>query len=103
MRVIDLLVKIANGEEVPKKILYKKTYYDFSDGDYFNQERFEWLFAEHDITKILNDDVEIIEDNSIINLVNYAGFEAFTNEVKFDYLYEMITRIIDKINEMEEK
>lgn len=113
MKVIDLLVKIANGEEVPSPIYHNDLYYDFEDGDYFNQKTRNWLFNDSDIDTILNDEVKIIEEdkkieiieenNSINHLVNYAGFETFTNEVKLDYLYEMITRIIDKINEMEDK
>ena len=33
MKIIDLLVKIANGEEVPKKIKWEDTIYAYSESD----------------------------------------------------------------------
>lgn len=40
MKVIDLLNKIANGEEVPKKIKYKGTSYEYKEGiDFENYKK----------------------------------------------------------------
>ena len=67
MKVIDLLNKIANGEEVPEKIkiLYNEFYYDKDNLKYRNvEENRENLFEHIDFFKglVLNDEVEIIED-----------------------------------------
>lgn len=73
MKVIDLLNKIANGEEVPKKILYK-----YQNKDFYEEYRLKWnkkyeaYYTTKDNTPIthlladnlwnLNDEIEIIED-----------------------------------------
>lgn len=71
MKVIDLLNKIANGEEVPKKIKYNDLIYvakgngieDFVD--YCNDED-EWCFNHYVRYENLNDEVEIIEEEKKI-------------------------------------
>lgn len=86
MRVIDLLVKIANGEEVPERIKYdtKEMKYDHNKQDYlgyYSNGNGEWLFqylfdrcknTEH----FINDKVEIIEedpeDEEIVEWSNIA-------------------------------
>ena len=76
MKVIDLLNKIANGEEVPKKIKYdtKEMEYDYNKQDYlgyYSNGNGEWLFqylfdkcrnTEH----FINDEVEILEEEKKI-------------------------------------
>ena len=60
MRVIDLLNKIANGKDIPKKIKYNNT-------DYYFYDRYTYLrtdksrFFDSIYFKELNDEVEIIE------------------------------------------
>lgn len=72
MRIIDLLNKIANGEEVPKTIKYKdeiRQYVD-NDKDYTSCNSDEYyLFYDTmkartgvEFANALNDEVEIIED-----------------------------------------
>ena len=67
MKIIDLLNKIANGEEVPKKIKYCGVYYYWTGFNYENNEADDVLFwfyvysEEH-----LNDEVEIIEEDKKI-------------------------------------
>lgn len=63
IRVIDLLNKIANGEDVPELIEYNGENYIFQNKDYKNEDRDLYLFSEEtpDITAILNDEVKIIE------------------------------------------
>ena len=66
MKVIDLLNKIANGEEVPKKIKY--LYYEYE----FNEEEKEYQRLQNEIIYglgedrrldiVLDDEVEIIEE-----------------------------------------
>ena len=75
IKLIDLLIKIANNEEVPKKIKYKKHIYVYEEGAYGwsyyiqnNGVKFLLtdIFNSYDnILNILNDEVEIIEKNKI--------------------------------------
>ena len=74
MKIIDLLNKIAKGEEVPKKIKYTWFYewsYDNTRDEYCymqkNGDRFDsdWL-----IESILTDEIEIIEEEKEIPIYN---------------------------------
>ena len=104
MKVIDLLNKIANGEEVPKKIkktwVYEWTYdelrndfcYITTEGERFDSD---WL-----IINMLDSEVEIIEEDKKIKkigLINPCESEADA------ILHKKIDEIIDKINEMGDK
>ena len=66
MKVIDLLNKIANGEEVPKKIKYNDYIYIAKGNaienfvDYCSEED-EWCFNRYVRYENLNDEVEILE------------------------------------------
>ena len=69
MKVIDLLNKIANGEEVPKKIkycIYGEEYstfaYDEKEQEYYNDGAGYLSVPNH----CLNDEVEIIEETKEI-------------------------------------
>lgn len=78
MKAIDLLNKIAKGEEVPKKIkiLNKIWEYDKDCIDFLNDD--DWLFYKAN-TRILNVEVEIIEEEKDIEeLSNYAGCNKTT-------------------------
>ena len=67
MKVIDLLNKIANGEEVPKKITTQNGAYWYDETNinefkrYRNPENY-YLIDEND----LNDEVEILEEEKKI-------------------------------------
>ena len=107
MKIIELLNKIANGEEVPKKIrlgnnpdifYYKKDInsYKSCNGEYLISE---WLFN----SKRLNEEVEILEEEKKIeHIENYVDFANSTEDSKFDYLYEMISRLIDEVNKLKD-
>ena len=67
IKMIDLLNKIANGEEVPKKIKYEGEIceYNASVQDYMNEDSDEYLFANMfgmETERTLNCEVEIIEE-----------------------------------------
>lgn len=67
MKIIDLLVKIANGEDIPKRIRYCSVNYKYDVYDYFNEDEDDgddvklsyWIDFDK---KNLNDEIEIIED-----------------------------------------
>ena len=61
MKIIDLLNKIANGEEIPGKIKYDRKIYHY--GNYIKWYISDNLWDELFIDKNnLNDEIEIIED-----------------------------------------
>ena len=72
MKIIDLLNKIANGEEVPENIKYDGIVWtiDYAIGDYYAQTTKEWLCEKYTIKRsmrgFINDTVEIIEEDKKI-------------------------------------
>ena len=102
MKVIDLLNKIANGEELPKKFKYEDMIF------YLNQELNEHYSNEHsfnyyyDITDIdvLNDEVEIIEDTPKEEKKKYIEHIKMQENELHNHLniIEKINEIIDRLN-----
>ena len=94
MKVIDLLNKIANGEEVPKKLLYdnEKFAYDDECRDYISNFQRNWLFDDYSISAIINDEVEVIEEDKKIEKIDRT--KPFS---KFD-VADKVDEIIDYIN-----
>ena len=76
MKVIDLLNMISKGEEVPTPIRFRNDCYDFDDGDYFNQQHRCWIFNDNDISGILNDEVEVIEEKEETKPITKESIEA---------------------------
>ena len=70
MKVIDLLNKIANGEEVPKKMKTNYHTYELIKYPYcgveitnYKDEEGDYLFGcEYELGFILNDEVEILDE-----------------------------------------
>lgn len=113
IKVIDLLNKIANGEEVPKKIKINNIIYEYRGYMYCTekanyQDIENYLFGKWNFN-ILNDTVEIIEDNDKLEKIEkLTPFEApflKDNEVdiRFRLLIERQNKIIDYINKIEEE
>ena len=110
MKIIDLLNKIANGEEVPEKIKYdtKEMKYDHNKQDYlgyYSNGNGEWLFqylfdkcrnTEH----FINDEVEIIEEEKKIP----EKIKTLRHSCNFDRheetLYENQVGLADKYNQL---
>lgn len=114
MKIIDLLNKIANGEEIPKKIKYRKCIFEYEEKykDYFTKNGiipttfdtngiFRNIFLDYN--NFLNDEVEIIEEkkipkkictNRIINTNDILEFEMIQNKINAEYTYA-INEIID--------
>ena len=65
MKIIDLLNKIANGENVPKKIKYCYQVYKVADvgEDYYNYENNCWFFKDKFDVSVINDEIDLIEDD----------------------------------------
>lgn len=104
MKIIDLLVKISQGEKMPKKIKYEGYVwgYDKVAKDYYrNDIDEEYIYLFQDLFKkktgfFINNEVEIIEeDKKIIRL----EFEEGNIEDKL-FLARYITHNRAKINEL---
>lgn len=104
MKIIDLLVKISQGEKMPKKIKYEGYVWEYDKvaKDYYRNdidEEYIYLFQElfkKEIGFFINNEVEIIEeDKKIIRL----EFEEGNIEDKL-FLARYITHNRAKINEL---
>lgn len=114
IKIIDLLNKIANGEEVPKKIKWENIIYAYSeyDKDYleypFSNEEYKGLFDMRDsiLTQFLNDKVEIIEEPKKIEKITVRektlGFpNGEWTARNMDKAFAIkINELIDKINNL---
>lgn len=115
MKVIDLLNKIANGEEVPKKVKVGYYYYEYEEnGEYINTENTEDLLFDFDsyypLKQCLNEEVEIIEEPKKIEKIEQCNFDISKvfQDLDIVQVSQFTTGIVDKINEiidyiMEEK
>lgn len=113
MKVIDLYVKIANNEEVPKKIKYKNIIFSIrKEKDDYVSKNGSW-FSECFCFLELNDEVEIIEDipkdNKKIEdkarfqyseIPNWFDIKEVIRVVNsnFERHQKALSEIIDKIN-----
>lgn len=108
MKIIDLLNKIANGEEVPKKIKYEGDIleYDEDDKDYTGLSKtwsgvfFSWLFGKYATDKFINNEVEIIEDNEI-DIQNIE--EIKINESCLNPRDIIINKLVQAVKQLDEK
>lgn len=110
MKIIDLLNKIANGEEVPEKIRFDNTYWnrvygeknvcyiDEYDNDFFLH------FFRNNLDFTLNDEVEIIEEDKKIEKIKLTnGGLTLHLDNKDLVIYEKERHYINKINEIIDK
>ena len=92
MKIIDLLNKIAKGEEVPKKIKVDGKIYEYQGDDYGHKQDdngiiINWLFTDNEIEKydyiseFLNDEVEIIEEDKGIEKIDVIPYEKCIHDV----------------------
>ena len=102
MKIIDLLNRIANGEELPEKIKYENIIWTLNsiNDTYDNGEQclFEdYIEKKYVITDILNEEVEVIEEDKKIEKLEMKFGISLADCV------DKINEIIDKVNKMEEK
>ena len=105
MKVIDLLNKIANGEEVPKKFKWcddEWVYNNSASKNYFNDNNCEDLFTVID-GSALNDEVEIIEEDKEIENIHFSVYDYQRAD---DYLKKIevkFNELIDEVNRLKNK
>lgn len=107
MKVIDLLNKIAKGEEVPKKIAYTPLdgcryilNYDPFKKDYYDGQDY-LMNSPYDIIHYLNDEVEIIEEDKEIEDIQELKNRKFTRNQK--QIADKINEIVIAVNELKKK
>ena len=95
MKVIDILNKIANGEEVPEKILYsdKIWYWATRENEYVEDyKRLFKYYLDECLISSLNDEIEIIEEDEKI--------EKLIEPIASEYTYDYVKKVCHKINEI---
>jgi len=101
IRIIDLLNKIANCEEVPREFTYKGYLWEYDVKNkmwfyYFGESkshRFDRLFY---LNMILNDEVEIIEEEKKIpEKLDYCEGNTFMEQKETTYLSPKERRLLD--------
>ena len=114
LRIIDLINKIANNEELPKKIKYDDVIwdYDYTIGDYINKDKvkalIESLFWGNSTFSFINEEVEIIKENKNIEKITIRektiGFPngEWTARNMDKAFAHKINEIIDEINKLKE-
>lgn len=116
IKIIDLLNKIANNEEVPKKIKYKNEIYERyqninTNNLYYYQvpNKCKFLIDQLSSSIDLLGKVEIIEEPKKIEKIEkptqdkylYSnGKELYENDMK---VYDKLNELIDEINNLKEK
>ena len=110
IKIIVLLNKIANDEEVPEKIMFDEWLYIYNEREktYYDEED-RTLWQSYNF-KILTDEVEIIEETKKIEKI------ARCDDIKMTHYGELykpteneeilrikINELIDEINNLKEK
>ena len=109
--IIELLNKIANGEEIPEKIKYNGKLYVYDNGsdDYLecgdeDMDLFGYAFSTWRIGYFINDKVEIIEGNKDIKELKIKNGKVVGEwENGSSYAYTLSapqTVMVYKINEL---
>ena len=96
IKVISLLVRIANGENIPKKIKYDNQVFEY------RKDMLDYYCCDYDFylmgyPKILNEEVEIIEEDKKIEKIDYIGYGE-DGDLQYKII-DKINEIIDVINE----
>lgn len=110
MKIIELLNRIANGEEVPKKIKYEYDYYELKEKYNEDWEQWEYGYQAHtggylNIWRkdVLNDEVEIIEEPQEHKIEKLKKEKVISGDIDgktfYDYRYNE-DEIGNKLNEI---
>lgn len=93
MKVIDLLNKIANGEEVPKKFIFDDREFYLRSKDCYSCD--DAIFEETFILEDLNKEIKMIEEKKIPKKLKCK----YTSQISKIELAKTINEIIDYLEE----
>lgn len=119
IKIIDLLNKIANNEEVPEKIKINNVIYEYRGYMYCTekanyQDIEDYLFGKWNFN-ILNNYAEIIEEPKKIEKIemyqdeeghyflNKQDRKVYVNCDEMDFMVDKFNELIDEINNLKEK
>ena len=101
-KVIDLLVKIANGEEVPEKIKIGNSPFELIlSGKHYSGNTDSVLNNVIGMEK-LNDYVEIIEEDKKIEKMECSVESWFTPSQADIEIIKKVNELIDEVNKLKE-
>lgn len=112
MKIIDLLNKIANKEELPKTIKFNDSIYEYKwsnayqESCYVNDNNYR-LLENLNLYSNLNDELKIIEEpkkieklNDELGLFGDENMQKIINEL--NYTRTIINKLTDEINNLKE-
>ena len=98
MKIIDLLVKMANDKNYKPTFKFERNTYKYNKETKYYEPSFMGLWK---IYMILNDEVEIIEEpKQIEKCKNYEDFLEIDDYI--EHLKNKINELIDEINNLKE-
>ncbi len=111
IKVIDLLNKMVNGEELPKTIKYQGVIYNkYYEGGYFYTKGYEenTLLEDVLVTSDLIEEVEIIEEEKEIEKLdklyilegNNSAMPSTLQDFNNQDIAKKINELIDAVNEL---
>lgn len=107
MKIIDLLVKISQGERMPKKIKYEGFVWEYDKvaKDYYrNDIDEEYIYLFQDLFKketgfFINNEIEVIEeDKKLEHCLKSDRFPRDEDEI--EHLRTKIDELIDVVNKL---
>jgi len=107
IKIIELLNKIANGEDLPKRIKIQDYVFELSkdyEHYYYNEDVEITHLINHNFSN-LNDDIEILEDNTE-EIQEKSNFEDMGYEIAqayFEFYKGIAKALTEKRKESEDK
>ena len=102
MKIIDLLNKIANGEEAPIKFIWDDKEYHLQRNKCYKCDETSNIFEEDFILENLNDEVEILEEEKKLPEKINLKLDDWTTPSQCDIeLSKKIDEIIDYLEKGE--
>lgn len=109
MKIIDLLNKIANGNEIGTKFKYDNDYFMVGESGQINRytdSSFRELEYGYDNIGSdydgLNDEVEIIEEEKEISKITKEEFERLDKRTLLELIVKNQNELIDEIKKLKE-